>query len=613
MVDIQINNGFLDIYDSQDIEMQWTGWRFSDGIAAPFTTDITVPKTHNNLQLIGYDSLLDSPNQLFGSELKPATIYVNGQMVRCYLQLVSVRDDELDICVYEDVFPQDMRDKNLARMCVDDESTIHVWVMNSAIDYPEWFVRYNYGSPYQGNLAQFHPSKRLNDVMSEIGYGQLQVDNDFYLMASSKYVCPQNPKQVISCHLGTTPTLVMVGGQHVVNDIEGYDGKSQVGDSTVTKIVYNRECQAVANIWVSWGRKFSTTSGNYYIRVMQNNAIIANIPISITQRSGMAIRSNVNISIAEGDEISFKLWDAYTNNPQDDFELISILAEFDYSDYVITDDDYGIDLVYCSKHPALVRWDPPQVNQTYHYADGSTHLWYEYKQNGGTYRVYPFTLPYLGYSYIGYWCNIPDVKFSDFLFSLAWLTGMEITFYDNQPVFAVNNSSKVITANITEVRPSSERIGRSNYIQFTGEDNASPVMSVDNIWLEEDKTLHESVFAYVQPTKSYGKINQYEITTDEDGTSSVSYNEVDGIVLMRYSDRIGRYPYAVGLIPPGDIHTFDFQQITSTVEVTMETYDDEVKGKDYLYVDGRKYMVIEGSSDMKEGLTTITALLVPTT
>jgi hypothetical protein len=75
-------------------------------------------------------------------------------------------------------------------------------------------------------------------------------------MGAYKNVCPQNTRQVIefACNL-SDHELLLAGGQHITNDLDGWDGHSKVLESTTTEFTFNRNCTATIHGYVSWGRK----------------------------------------------------------------------------------------------------------------------------------------------------------------------------------------------------------------------------------------------------------------------------------------------------------------------------------------------------------------------
>ena len=127
MVTIQLTGGTLDIGSEQAMELEVTAMRFSGGISDAYTNDIDLPKTRNNIQLLECYNLLDSPNQLYGTQIKPAVLTVDGYMLDVHIQVVSVTDDTITICLYQKILPNDLRDKEIRELIRDDDNSIVVW------------------------------------------------------------------------------------------------------------------------------------------------------------------------------------------------------------------------------------------------------------------------------------------------------------------------------------------------------------------------------------------------------------------------------------------------------------------------------------------------------
>ena len=136
--------------------------------------------------------------------------------------------------------------------------------------------------------------------------------------------------------------------------------------------------------------------------------------------------------------------------------------------------------------------------------------------------------------------------------------------------------------------------------------DTQPVSEIQNQWLEKEKVLHKSPFSYSVPR--YGQwyvIDQYsDFDYDSDsGEYKAKFNDVDGLAIANVGS-VNTMLYKIVL------DTMGFESITQSVEVDIETYDD-CKNCDFVYLDGRKYMVVEADSDLETGFTKIKALLVP--
>lgn len=619
-IDLYINGKNLDVYD-QDLTWNWTNIRFSDGIKDAYSTDITLPKTNNNMSILEVSGLLDSTSQLYGTQLTPSTLGVNGTMLDVFVEMVSITADDIKICLYQRTLPDKVFGKKLRDFVHDDWETIFVWSMNTLTAYPQDFPAYNYGSTFNRALAMQHPAKRLNDVIGDINTALQDftlplVDDDLMLLAAHKNVCPQNTRQVIE--FGSTlenRDIVLVGGQHITNDLEGWDGNSKVLESTVNEITFNRDCTATIHGYVSFGKKTTTGNNTFMVSLLRNGEFEYGWQFNTTpSKSNGLVQSTITVQVNAGDTLSLELVSPTTNNAPNKLSMLAGVLDIEYSNYEITDDDYGTDLVYCHRHPTLWQWGPDD-ELIPHYFDGRTENYILYSANGSVQNI-SMTFPWRGISYFGYYCNIGDITLKELYFGLCWL-------YEKSPIremremFLVNaNETAMLTeAVIVEMRPSSDKLGKVTNVEWAGGEGKTTLSTIDSVWLADEVTRHTSPFAYIEKVAGgLARINQYTITSsfNEDGETvwNVEYNEPNGAVLTLYGQygRLNR----MGLLPPPPINKMGINKLSQCMEVTIETFDAEIKDKDYLFLDGRKFMVVEGSTDLNNGRSTITALLVPT-
>ena len=617
MVTIQLANGNLDVGSEQAMELEVTAMRFSGGISDAYTNDIDLPKTRNNIRLLECYNLLDSPNQLYGSQIKPAVLTCDGYMLDVHLQVVSVTDDTITICLYEQMLPNDLRDKEIRELIRDDDNSIVVWNGFSRYTRPDIFKYYDYGSQYMSFEAQFHPVYSMNDVISRIatetGYTLPTVDPNLAIMAQNKYLCPQNTRQMMSVQLSTdgTPDMCIIGGQHVVNDLEGYT-KGKYQESEIKSVKFNRDCSGTMKVYISWTRKSDAYSNTYQIKMYRNGAFEQEWTITTStggQRNGFFFSHAYNVHFDPDDEISFKFESSTTNNPQNKFELFQMVMDFNWTDYVISEDDYGEEMAYGSPYPTLFSYNPNSDSPIAHLFNGVQSTFTVYNHNGNNVVLsFAKTLPERAWSYHGYWCNLSDITVGQLLWGLAWYSGNGIRRTQTGLEWVDVNHTKVIEGHITSISPTTEHLGRKNYMRWTGQDNATPVSVIDSEFLSDGHDIVELPFAYVRDGREgMGKIDQYDITIDDDGTTSVQYSEIKGQVIMRFAPNNAHV-----LVPPTIDYTFGFEHLTSATEVEIETFDDQITDQDYVYLDGRKYMIVSVSADLNEKFSKITALLVPT-
>lgn len=622
---IQLEGGSLDIY-KQDIEWEWTDIRFSDGIKDQYSTDVSLPKTVNNMHLLAVSGLLDSPSQLYGSQIRPCVLCIDGVMMDVYMQVVAVTEDDISVCLYQRTLPDKVFGKRLNEICHDTPETIYVWSVNTDQAYTQDFPVYRYGSPFNDKYAQRHPTKPLDWVVNRLN-SELQdftlptVDSSLRLMGAQKKVCPENTRQMVEfTFTGSDPWMVFAGGQHVTNDLEGWDGHTKVGESSTNEITFNRSCTAVLNAKISWGRKLSTGLNTFVLGLFRNGVFEYGWNINTTgtgKRNGL-IQNQITININAGDIFSMRIGSGTTTNAYNKFELLAGVLDFEYSDYEITDDDYDTELVYCHRHPSLKQWFPSDLGYTEHPYDGRTETFYIYNWDGSLNLNSSFdvSFPWRGISYIGYWCNIGDIKLKELYFGLCWLYSKKpVRSLDTMTLADADESAVLSDGAITEIRPNSDSLGKRTVVSWSDGEGEKTVVSIDNEWLEDTVSRHESPFTFITAAAGgLAKVNQYEITgeTNDDGDTEweVEYTEPEGAVILRYGQygRLHRW----GLVPPPAISPMGLDKLTQCMEVDIETYDDGVNDKDYLYYNGRKFMVIEGSTDLSSGKSTIKALLVPT-
>lgn len=620
---IQMEGGSLDVY-KQDIAWEWTDIRFSDGIRDQYSTDIDLPKTANNCALLGISGLLDSTGQLFGSHIQPCVLCVNGKMVDVYIQIVAITEDGISVCLFERTLPDDVFGKKVRDIVRDDFNSIYVWSVNTLTAYQQSFPNYNYGSGFKPDLAMRHPSRKLNDIISDLN-GNLQgftlpnVDDSLWLMAANKTVCPQNTRQVIEfASKLTDETIVLAGGQHTTNDLEGWDGHSKVLESSTEEFTFNRKCTATINAYLSWGRKLLFGTHTYMVGLFKNNSMVWGMSFNtdyFAQRNGLET-GTITMNLEAGDTLRLVLGSGTSHNPWEDLSLLAGVLDIEYSNYDITDEDYGEELVYCNRHPSLKQWIPGSEGFEEHWFDGRTEDYHIYNWDGSLNQsaTFSMTYPWRGISYFGYYCNIGDITIKDLYHGLCWLYGLKpVRGMDYLTLVSANDTRELADGEVVEIRPDTDKLGKSTTVSWAGGEGTSVLTNIDNEWLEDEVSRHTSPFAYIGRTgMGLAKINQYEITgelnSDGETTWDCKYTEPEGAVLCVYG-QYGR-DHRWGLLPPPSIDKMGFNKITQVMECTIKTYDSELKDIDYVYYLGRKFMVIDGDLDLESGLTTLTALLV---
>lgn len=631
MINLQLSNGVLDVYN-QDVEMQWQTVRFADGIRDAFSNDFDLPKTANNIMLLDACGLLDSPTQPLGQHIEPCVINMGDKVFDCYIQVVSVNEESISVTVWEKLIPSDILNIKINELLRDTEDNIWIWNPQSQTHYQNYFKKYQYSLSHGINdkYAQLHPSMDLNTVIQRINQNaNIQIPlatQTHYAIATKKTVSPHNHIQVLEAHWtdDSGNFAVMSGGQHVTNDLEWSYSPDQ------TTITFNRNCRIKGDIYFSFKKK-STVTNNFYMMICRYRSgsptYAPAYTIQSSQYASHVTWDTFQDTIHEGDTLRIQC------NDTAKYELLSVLIKFEITNYTITDDDYGNEMKYIGRLPRLLCWSDNGMfrrgggawtsqgssNGAYAYlwADGRIGGYY-YHNTGSPNTLYPqlITIPDCSFSYFQYWCNLPEITIKDLMFGLCWLEGKKIVkehIYNGYMMYPElqyvdANTSRVIDGRITQTRISSDTLGRKNYILQNGQNmsDTDPVSEIPNEWLERTKTLHSSPFTYA-PWKFglWYAINQYEDFEHEAGSEEykVKFNDLDGLALADVGS-------VTSMLYRYSLNDMDFNAITQSIEVDIETYDD-AKDCDFVFLEGHKYMVIEGSTNMETGYTTLKAVLVP--
>lgn len=624
MTQIYLENGQLDLY-KQDIEWEWKTVRFSDGMQDQYSTDITIPKNGKNLQLLGAAGLLDRTQQPFGDMLSPCTLSTGQKQIDAYLEVISVTEDEINICVYE----RTIDNTNIKKWLVDDNSTIFQWNVDTRSLYPNDFRMYWYGMGYNENAAQLHPYKPLNTIIDKVsqasGITIPHGDPKHCVVATNKYVCPQNKRQVIEGHWtkDSGEYAVMSGGQHVTNDLEWS------WSPDVTEIKFNRRCKATINVFYAWEKKGSVTN-RFWFNVVRSTPQTPDYVLTCFMNSNQWANraewdADNNFTFEQGSTLKVH---CISNNLQK-YKTLDFVMIIDYRDYDIVDDDYGIEMQYVGRLPRL---KVPSNDKKYSFGVGQAFTEYDdyqyLKFDGGVigyhynrvshpaeHAAHYYQSIRCSFCYFGYYANLADIEVKDLLFGLSWLDHKKIAKHvivDNYAIyptveFVSCDESIVVDGIIKETRMSDDRLGQNNYILQTDENPTNPVVTIPNKWLEESVTLHQSPFTYT-PKRwgAWGCIDQYSNMeyNDEDESYKCDFENVEGFCIMDSGQ-------TNTLLYHPEISTMDFEKLTQSIGVTIETTTMMLDFYDFVFLDGRKYFVVEGNTDLNTNITTLTCLLVP--
>ena len=598
---IQLASGSLDVYE-QEINFTWRNIRFSDALQDAYSTDVTLPKTPNNCNLLQISGLLDSTSQLFGDKISPSVLNVGSDIISTWLQVTQITEDDITVCLYERTLPNELTQKTLNELLpTDDSGSIWAWNKGTLQHAPAGVFRtYYYGMGYDANYAQYHPVKPLSDLLN-LANAELALEGlampvpsnatDLMVMATKKTVCPENPVQVVEFNdTDMSDNMFNIhGGQHVTNDMD-WGGAD--------RITFNRECHVSLTISALWWKK-SGTLQNKTFQLFKNHNAIATFTIPSANYEFYKLNFVWSGNLNEGDYLQFYCTDT------DRFHSLSFVAKLYISNYDIYTDDYGEELKYVGRYP---RW---RVKSPQSWGGATSFV----DSDGKSHQLLPGTwvqTEYLSFAYFGYWCNLPEITVKNLLWGLCWLNGKKLIRNGNTADFMDCNDGAVLEqANIDSISPQAEEFGQTNHLCFAGEEQSqqNKISTIENVWLDKTKTLHKSPFAWASNWGTLPLLQQYsnpEKDVDDDGNVtnySCDFNEVDGFAIF------GKYQS--GQLYKLTINRMGLDKITQTMRVEITCWDKGVKNADYVWVNGKKFMVIEADADLETGATTLQAVLVP--
>lgn len=604
MISIILNDNELDLFEDTEVVWNWTAFRFQTAIRDAFSNNFTIPKTNHNIQVLGVYSLLDQSDIQFEGRLQPAVINLNGQIMPVYIQVVSINEKEIEVCVYEDKLVYTIKGSKLENI---KDSPINIQNINTGVFTPqsifEWnpksmqlhpntFKYYNYGNvSYNPQFAQIHGSIKLNDILDKIGEQHnvnIQHVSDLWrVICTKRYVCPENIMQ--TWEFNTTGALeddkfTIFGGQHITNDAD-FAGNNE--------ITFNRHTEVQMKIWYSFYKK-ATTNSHSSIFIYKNGQHLTHFDLlsgTYTQNYSWV---TYNFTFEAGDTLYFLF--PHGNK----YKSVSCVVRLKHDNYDITEDDYGEELAYKGRLPRLKTYGD----------DGSFHFAYF---DGSNYNGIMQTES-LSFSYFGLWCNLPSLSVGELLYSLQYIMNArcvqrEDTIYFDSFVERISE----VAGEMTSLKFHSGAVGKNNYVRFKDGDEQSPIVVFDNEWLTNEKVWSKNCFKWI---KNDRVVPQYVLKIDENA-------ELEGNNIEHYLEQLIQYEYQdfdepvlLFFLPPHNqpatLHTFGLDRINNCKEVSLTLTDcpPEITDLDTIYLDGREYYIIEGEKNFKTGNTTIKALLL---
>lgn len=565
-MDIIISGRRLD-YIGKDITLSWASFVFADAIADQYSTDIELPKTDNNLQILQAFGLLYGHN-ILGVRI-PCTASIEAVSRDAYLQVQSVSRHSITATLFVNRFPFGLIDRKI-RDIVHDQNFIKEWDLIAPTTITSGHTSALERSLFsnQMGVSVVPYSYRLADFLTSLGTAlgiafNFPFAEVFRVVAAKPKVSPFNPRQMVQACVDDTviPRILnnMIAGQHVCTDV------SSPRDIT-NLITITRKCTATFGNISTMGN-LTYTVGGVTTTVYSNT-----FPLIV----------NFN----EGDSFSWAVANFGTGQ-------MTAVLQVDYSNYA-TDDEDSDELHF----PGWISPDndpyAPYRVPTFVYGGNIT----EWDGTGGTSRR--------SFAYMDYWWCLGDMTFREFINSLCHLKGLPADSVGNSVGFGAMTET-VIGGDLQELRPSTQAVGLTTLLAWNKESPVLPQeLHFSGDFLPDSVTVFQSVFYGANKTASgVAIVPMFEGDT---ATYDCRWKDCGAVMLEEISYVQGGYTY-YGLAPLPPQKWLGVDELTGTIEADIETTD-EVGEAEYVHFNGQKYVVISTEYDTDTGITHITAILL---
>lgn len=575
MMDIIVNGEFLDVKDN-GTTLQFTKPRFAggDSFADTFSTDIELPRSNKNIAILGCNGLLDSPSPKFIDFVK-CTLVTSTKNYTCNMMVTEVTDESICVSLFLSSLVGDMLDKKVVDALIQYEDEQYGYFDNtlamnvlwakataSATDVDYGFKHYD--ADWYDALGTYrpHPCCKVRKILDylELAYG-IDIDTSasakvdtLYITPAKRVLSPKNHTQCLFVYVDENENTKIYGGSHVTNDMS-----CSIDDCTLngvlwnftgdgkTSIKFNRACTISMQIKVMNG-----TASQGTIQVKKNNVFQYSYTFPAATGSYDYFERTIgNIYIAEGDEITFV--------PLSGTPVCRSWINMSISGYEVNNDDYSKTFNYI---PAQFK-TPDSSDPSYI----TNHDYSEYSVRD----------------------NLGDFTIRQLLSAISAATNL---YWKNENDFRIvlvpaTRTESIQLTKLNSIKFSNSDFARNNIIGFA-DDNAAgeAVITLDNVDMEESTKFFESYFACGQ------KKGDSQILHLPDGYSKdvIAQIGTSQKTLLNYLKNT-----TMGI------------NISSITQIEAETLC-SVIDCDYVTIDGKSYLVIDGELDTETGITKFNAI-----
>lgn len=578
MIEIRVGGRLLDI-EPQEVTMQWRSYVFADAIGDQFSTDITLPRTEENTAILQPYGVLDGVTQF--NKRVPCAVSIDVVGVDGYLQISALTKTAMSATLWLSPVPYELIDKRIKDI-IHDQSYVREWDLVAPTSFVGGHAAGLQRSLFIDRAGQYALpwSLRYTEFMAALSNAtgvtlNLPFSEVFRVVAATPKVSPYNDTQAIYSYNDTNETpqvLRMHASQHVCTDIE-----SPLQD--VEEITITRDCRG----------QFTAFSGAFAIVV---NGASVHIDYG-TNYSPSNPAPPFSYDFHKGDKLEV----VFPNMAPITYDGAVLVK---WSNYAVEDGDGGDELIF----PGLI----PNYNGTLKAVPSVYGV--DCDGTGGRVR--------LSWAYMDYWWCLGNMTLRELVNALCHIAGAGIASFGDALGF--RTAIAVPTdGEITQMLTAPQEVGQTTLLKWgKGSTRDDQRLSFTSDFLAESVTVFTSLLFGAKASSSSAGIPAgaaivplFELQDDPDTDHHVKWQDCGAVMLAEADgyDRNGNHRYFLAPLP--DMKWCGVDGIETPVEVEVETLTD-LRGSDYFYLEGRKYITVSAEVDLHTGFCYAVGILVKT-
>lgn len=577
----------------QDLQLTKSGraFRFSDTLSSEWSTSATLPKTANNMAILGVANMLDGSDGVYKDPI-PIIADIGPAQTEGFIRVEQYTGDGIGVCFFFRTRADGDVCRKLYEILADDSDTITTNGFNSVAlpalqTTPCGASCIGYGLAAYPSVPNPKPDIQLmgqlpaftkvdgllERLTNALGYTFQPTLSDLYLASVRRKVMPANGRQVIRYSgVGVDSNVpngavspATIGGVCVCSD---YDG------GAAEKITYNRLTRVTrAAMYVR--TTVATLLGDTAIEVCVNGTDVWSV-----YRPQPA-----------ADTISHYILTSFTIPKNGELEIIVHTQTSSNEVQIILELDQEWDEVFADDWEREAGWIVQRGQGDYSTPEYNTITpMLESRRNG---QPVAFPSSYY-YNYWGAMINLPDITLGEFLTSLGWYINKKPVWDGWQWTWQNPNDIFTGEVQIDAAEPYTDLLGRATLVGYR--EGGNYTLKKDNGFLEEEKWAHKSVFT--RPALATGgkmlDLGLYDGTSWKGAeVAHLVHIDREGGFLVTKQQRLPR------LLGMDD---------AKPVKVTGRAIGD-ISGFDFVQFAGHQAFIVESEWDEQTGCSTFTALL----